>query len=337
MLAVLVVALLHIPHAPPGHVRLALHKAGRSCGGMLCASVEGEVGPSSSPVLSSSKLFIGGIPFGMTEADVSRLFDGVALPHEVTPVLEMCLATDGDGVPRGYGFVELATETQAQRAIKLLNGRSCGYGGRMPTTLVVARAKAGQPIGTPIGGRLLWVGNISWDTRATCVRDAFAAAGGVEPTTVWCNLPKDPRTHRTTGFGTVRFPDAASASRALDSMAGAELDGRALLVRIDRRAGQPRGAHARGGSGLGSEGGSDRSAEIAPVDAIEPELLAALESTQFDAERETRRASLQQRHLQEIDRHRRYLSAVAEQVCVRGRGGHAHRPSSPSDRSLACS
>ena len=38
-----------------------------------------------------TRLFVGGIPFDMTEADVTRLFDGLALPHEVSPVTEVCL------------------------------------------------------------------------------------------------------------------------------------------------------------------------------------------------------------------------------------------------------
>ncbi len=39
--------------------------------------------PNTQPEVTS--LFVGGIPFGMTEADVTRLFDGLALPHEVSP------------------------------------------------------------------------------------------------------------------------------------------------------------------------------------------------------------------------------------------------------------
>ena len=119
-----------------------------------------------------------GIPFGMTEAEVSRLFDGVALPHEVKPVVEVCLTTRDDGEPRGFGFVELATSIQAERAKTMLDGRAVSYGGRMPTTLVVRDADApteGHRPQPPIAGRLLWVGNLSFGARASGVRDAFAA------------------------------------------------------------------------------------------------------------------------------------------------------------------
>ena len=76
----------------------------------------------------------------MTEAEVCRLFDGVALPHEVKPVVEVVLTTHAHGGSRGYGFVELATAVQAERAKSMLDGRAVSYGGRMPTTLVVRSA-----------------------------------------------------------------------------------------------------------------------------------------------------------------------------------------------------
>ena len=84
-----------------------------------------------------TRLFVGGIPFDMTEADVTRLFDGLALPHEVSPVTEVCLVLGRNGAPRGYGFVELATPAQAKRALSVMDGRAVSYDGRMPTTLQV--------------------------------------------------------------------------------------------------------------------------------------------------------------------------------------------------------
>jgi len=48
------------------------------------------VTPSCNTQPEVTRLFVGGIPFDMTEADVTRLFDGLALPHEVSPVTEVC-------------------------------------------------------------------------------------------------------------------------------------------------------------------------------------------------------------------------------------------------------
>jgi len=248
------------------------------------------------------RLFVGGIPFGMTEAEIARLFDGVALPHEVSPVLEVSLMLSSDGSSKGWGFVELASVAQAERARKLLHRRVVAHGGRLPTTLVVRPAApvrapvqapsspAGpadqnrsrsrtlaQAITPPIAGRLLWVANLSWTVQPTELRDAFGAAGGVpEPSqSVWCNVPRD-SAGRAMGFATVRFPDVSSAARALEVMNQTMLGGRALLVEFDRRAGVP----------ASSEGAL---VELPPVDAIDSSLLVELENALLQEEMASRR------------------------------------------------
>ena len=94
----------HQPHTPPV-IRSRIAAEARACAG------GDEV----------TRLFVGGIPFDMTEADVTRLFDGLALPHEVSPVTEVCLVLGQNGAPRGYGFVELATPAQAKRCVVVVD------------------------------------------------------------------------------------------------------------------------------------------------------------------------------------------------------------------------
>ena len=179
----------------------------------------------------SRRLYIGGVPFGMSETEVRRLFDGAALPHEVTPVEEVCLIHDQDGRPKGYGFVTLATIEQAERAKKLLHRRAITYGGRMPTTLVIRAASAPKgPREPPVAGRLLWVGNLPFGSSPEAVRAAFAEAAELPAEELWCSIRRD-RAGRSLGHGTVRFPDAASAARALAGMQGNALEGRALQAR----------------------------------------------------------------------------------------------------------
>lgn len=248
------------------------------------------------------RLFVGGIPFGMTEAEIARLFDGVALPHEVSPVLEVSLMLSSDGSSKGWGFVELASVAQAERACKLLHRRVVAHGGRLPTTLVVRPAAPvrapvqapSSPAGTadqnrsrsrtlaqaippPVSGRLLWVANLSWTVQPTELRDVFGTAGGVlEPSqSVWCNVPRD-SAGRAMGFATVRFPDVSSAARALEVMNQTMLGGRALLVEFDRRAGVP----------ASSEGPL---VELPPVDAIDSSLLVELENALLHEEMVSRR------------------------------------------------
>ena len=91
------------------------------------ASAAGGEAGAAEPEPEVTRLFVGGIPFDMTEADVTRLFDGLALPHEVSPVTEVCLVLGRNGAPRGYGFVELATPAQAKRALSVMDGRAVSY------------------------------------------------------------------------------------------------------------------------------------------------------------------------------------------------------------------
>ena len=67
-----------------------------------------------------SRLYVGNLPFSADEGAVRDLFsqDG----REVT---EVKLITDRDtGRPRGFGFVEMGSSSDAEAAISALNGTS---------------------------------------------------------------------------------------------------------------------------------------------------------------------------------------------------------------------
>ena len=67
----------------------------------------------------TTKLYVGNLPYDATEAELRELF---AQAGEVSSV---ALPTDRDtGRPRGFGFVEMASEDAARKAISLLNGRT---------------------------------------------------------------------------------------------------------------------------------------------------------------------------------------------------------------------
>ena len=65
----------------------------------------------------TKKLHVGNLSFETTKEQLQELF---AQAGEVT---EVTLVADKDsGRQKGFGFVEMATETQAQEAIKRFNG-----------------------------------------------------------------------------------------------------------------------------------------------------------------------------------------------------------------------
>ena len=69
--------------------------------------------------MATKKLYVGNMSYGMTQEQVRTLFS------QAGEVGEIALITDRDtGRPKGFGFVEMATEEGAQEAIKRFNGYS---------------------------------------------------------------------------------------------------------------------------------------------------------------------------------------------------------------------
>ena len=66
----------------------------------------------------SMKLYVGNLPDSMTEETLSTMFS------EAGPVASAKIIMDRyTGQPRGFGFVEMETKMDGQRAISMLNGR----------------------------------------------------------------------------------------------------------------------------------------------------------------------------------------------------------------------
>ena len=66
----------------------------------------------------SMKLYVGNLPDSMTEEALSTMFT------EAGPVSSAKIITDRyTGQPRGFGFVEMETKVDGQRAISMLNGK----------------------------------------------------------------------------------------------------------------------------------------------------------------------------------------------------------------------
>ena len=85
----------------------------------------------------------------------------------------------------------------------------------------------------------LFVGNLSFNTTENDLQDAFAAHGMVTET----NLMMDRTTGRPRGFGFITMSTPEEAQKAIDSLNGSTLDGRALTVNVAR----PREERATGG------------------------------------------------------------------------------------------
>ena len=93
----------------------------------------------------SMKLYVGNLPHQMTEEELNTLFT------EAGHVASAKIITDRQtGQPRGFGFVEMETKLEGQKAISMINGRSVD--GR-PLAANEAKPQAKGSFGGGGGGR----------------------------------------------------------------------------------------------------------------------------------------------------------------------------------------
>jgi RNA recognition motif-containing protein len=109
-------------------------------------------------------------------------------------------------------------------------------------------------------GTRLYVGNLSFSSTSETVREAFARIGEVTDV----HIVTDRTSGQSRGFGFVTMGSPAEATKAIEAMNGANLDGRPL--RVNEAEERPQrggggggfGGGGHGGGGGGGGGGGDR-------------------------------------------------------------------------------
>lgn len=87
----------------------------------------------------NNKLYVGNLPFSATEADLSKVFASVG------PVSRTTIVVDRETQrPRGFAFVEMGSDSDAQSAVNALNGRDFG-GRQMQVNIARPREDRGAP------------------------------------------------------------------------------------------------------------------------------------------------------------------------------------------------
>jgi RNA recognition motif-containing protein len=90
------------------------------------------------------KLYVGNLPYNTNEQDLQTLFAGAGTVETVN-----LMRDQATGQARGFAFVEMASDEEAQQAITLLNDRD--FGGRN-LTVNEARPKTSSGGGGFAGG-----------------------------------------------------------------------------------------------------------------------------------------------------------------------------------------
>src|SRR4029450_5390960 len=98
-----------------------------------------------------SKLYVGGLPYSVTEGRLQEIFSAHGSVESANVISDKFT-----GQSRGFGFVEMSTSSEAQKAIESLNGTQLD--GRTPTVneakTMARRDNAGG--GSRDGGRNRW-------------------------------------------------------------------------------------------------------------------------------------------------------------------------------------
>src|SRR4029077_8213961 len=89
------------------------------------------------------KLYVGNLPYGVTDAALEQMF----APHGTVQSAQVIMDRD-TGRSKGFGFVEMGSDQEAQAAIAALSGKQVG--GR---SLTVNEAKPREDRGGGGGGR----------------------------------------------------------------------------------------------------------------------------------------------------------------------------------------
>ncbi len=91
-----------------------------------------------------AKLYVGNLPFTATEEELNTLF------AKAGAVKSVALIKDRDsGRSKGFAFVEMSTQVDAEKAISMFNGYS--FGDRQ-LTVNIARPREERPRGGGYGG-----------------------------------------------------------------------------------------------------------------------------------------------------------------------------------------
>jgi RNA recognition motif-containing protein len=93
----------------------------------------------------AKKLYVGNLGYGVTDSDLTKMFE----PYGTVESAQIIMDRD-TGRSKGFGFVEMKTDQEAQAAIAALNGQDSG--GRQ-LTVNEARPRAEGGRGGSGGGR----------------------------------------------------------------------------------------------------------------------------------------------------------------------------------------
>ncbi|XP_042046051.1 29 kDa ribonucleoprotein, chloroplastic-like [Salvia splendens] len=202
--------------------------------------------------IPGSKLFVGNLPFSVDSSVLAGLFQQAGTVEGVEVILDKATRRS-----RGFGFVVMSSFEEAEAAVEQFNGyeiegralrvnsgppppkRESSFG-RRDNSFGGSRGRERPSYGNssfegPRGGRerssygntnKVFVGNLSFDVDDFALESVFSEHGNVQDARVICDRDNG----RSRGFGFVTYSSAEEVNKAVESLDGAELEGRPIRV-----------------------------------------------------------------------------------------------------------
>src|SRR2546425_13288645 len=105
------------------------------------------------------KLYVGNLGYGVTDGELSKMFEA----HGTVESAQIIMDRD-TGRSKGFGFVEMKTDQEAQAAIAALNGQDAG-GRALTVNEAKPRTEGGRGGGGGYGGSRGGSGGGDWGRR----------------------------------------------------------------------------------------------------------------------------------------------------------------------------
>ena len=178
------------------------------------------------------KLFVAGLTESIDENQLRSLFEAVGVT-----VVSVSMPRDRTtGRPRGFGFVTLSSDDEADRARDSLDGTIQSGRALSVRRFHVEPPKRGEgrnesaPAATaPPEGSTVYVGNLPYGVTQSEL-EALFLDGGFGPV-ARLHMPSSPD-GRSRGFGFVTLASSEAAQRAVQSLHQSEVKGRRLIVNL---------------------------------------------------------------------------------------------------------
>ncbi|KAI9122099.1 hypothetical protein K1719_006788 [Acacia pycnantha] len=174
------------------------------------------------------KLFVGNLPFNVDSGQLAELFESAGSVEMVEVIYDKMT-----GRSRGFGFVTMSTSEEVEAAAQQFNGYELD-GRALRVNFGPPPRKEDAPFrGSRVGsssdtGYRVHVGNLAWGVDNLALKNLFAEQGKV----VEAKVIYDRETGRSRGFGFVTYSNAEEVDGAIESLDGADLNGRAIRVTL---------------------------------------------------------------------------------------------------------